>query len=333
MRKLLVICGPTATGKTELGMYLAKMLAAGPKGSGPGGEIVSADSRQIYKGMDIGTGKDLPKKSKIQKLQDSKLEYGFFNITGVRMWGYDIVEPNEDFSVARYINTANLIIKDIWRRNKLPILVGGTGFYIKGVVDGIPTASVPKSLRIREKFKDKLVKELQDVLRKFDAKRFASMNESDKNNPRRLVRAIEIYKSKYKFEYKKHSEPNFNTLFIGLTTTKQILDRRIEKRVRNRLQVGFEDEIRNLLKAGITWDNQAMQALGYRQWQEFFTTSAKSVRNQREFAIESWIRSEKQYAKRQLIWFKKDNRIKWFDIKEKDYVVRVEKLVREWHNN
>jgi len=212
-------------------------------------------------------------------------------------------------------------------------LVGGTGFYIKGVVDGIPTASVPKSLRIREKFKDKLVKELQDVLRKFDAKRFASMNESDKNNPRRLVRAIEIYKSKYKFEYKKHSEPNFNTLFIGLTTTKQILDRRIEKRVRNRLQVGFEDEIRNLLKAGITWDNQAMQALGYRQWQEFFTTSAKSVRNQREFAIESWIRSEKQYAKRQLIWFKKDNRIKWFDIKEKDYVVRVEKLVREWHNN
>src|SRR3990172_13293142 len=114
MKKLLVICGPTATGKTSLALQLANLLASGPKGSGPVGELVSADSRQVYRGMDIGTGKDLPKKArfKISDLRFKNNTIGYYEIEGVRIWGYDLIKPTEEFSVGKYVKIANNIIKD-----------------------------------------------------------------------------------------------------------------------------------------------------------------------------------------------------------------------------
>jgi tRNA dimethylallyltransferase len=132
--KLLVICGPTSTGKTILAISLAKKF---------NGEIVSADSRQVYKGLDIGTGKDLPKNAKIKYLWMKK--FGFYEIKGIKIWGYDLADPRHSFSVSQYLRFAERVISDISKRGKLPILVGGTGLYIKGVVDGIPTAEIPKN--------------------------------------------------------------------------------------------------------------------------------------------------------------------------------------------
>ena len=139
MNKLLVICGPTSTGKTTLAVDLAKKF---------NGELISADSRQVYKGMDIGTGKDLPKGAKIKLPWFQK--YGYYELNGVKIWGYDLAAPRHEFNVAQYIKFAERLISDISKRGKTPILVGGTGLYIKAVIDGISTASIPKNNLLRK---------------------------------------------------------------------------------------------------------------------------------------------------------------------------------------
>ena len=201
MNKLLVICGPTAMGKTSLAIRIAKKLtASGPEGSGPAGEIVSADSRQVYSGMDIGTGKDLPAGAKIRYPWFRK--YGFYEVDGVKIWGYDITDPRHEFSVAQYLKIAHHIIDDIAKRKKFPILVGGTGLYIKGVIDGIPTAAVPPSESLRKNLEES-VDELYEKLSQMDSLKAASLNSSDRRNPRRLIRAIEI--AQYQLTQKNYS--------------------------------------------------------------------------------------------------------------------------------
>ena len=159
-QKLLVICGQTGTGKTSLAIFLAKKF---------NGELISADSRQVYKGLDIGTGKDLDEVKK----------------SNVRVWGYDLVDPKKNFSVGNYIKFAQKTISDIQKRGKLPILVGGTGLFIKGVIDGIPTAFVPRNMKLRKNLEDKSPNELFEMLAHMDPIRAGAMNVSDRLNPRR----------------------------------------------------------------------------------------------------------------------------------------------------
>ena len=155
-QKVLVVCGPTGVGKTSLALRLAKKFD---------GEIISADSRQVYKEMDIGTGKDHPEEMKIHLI--------------------DVVIPNQEFSVAQYVDLAWKAIKDIWKREKLPIIVGGTGFYIKGLIDGIETLGVPPDWKLRKKLSNLDIKKLREILEKTCPERMRGMNESDRNNPRR----------------------------------------------------------------------------------------------------------------------------------------------------
>lgn len=306
MKKLLVICGPTATGKTSLAIKLAKKF---------NGELISADSRQIYRGLDIGTGKDLRKIPK-----------------WATVWGYDLEGPKEEFSVSKYMAFANKAIENIWSKDKLPILVGGTGLYIKAVVDGIPTASVPRNNALREKLKIKSAGELYEVLAQMDPIHAGSMNTSDRKNPRRLVRAIEI--ALWKLEDSRRSEVSFihnktgkpDVLFVGLIASKEKLFDNIEKRVDKRIAAGLEDEIKSLLSSGITWKMQSMSSLGYRQWKEFFENTKS-----KEAVINDWKKEEKRYARRQITWFKKDRRLQWFDITEPEFQNKVEKLVKKWY--
>lgn len=304
--KILVICGPTAIGKTTLGLSLAKNF---------NGEIVSADSRQVYKHMDIGTGK----------------EWG----DGIKIWGYDLVEPTENFSVFEYYKFAKSKISDIWSRNKLPIIVGGTGLYIKSLIDGIPTVDIPKNDNLRKTFISMSVLELFDKLAVLDSAKAASLNSSDKKNSRRLIRAIEIamwniengQQKKVVESRKEILDKDIKTLLIGLTAPKETFIKYIENRVEKRMNEGFIDEVENLLKLGVSWKNQSMNSLGYKEVEGFF----KAGLTYEEF-IEKWILNEMKYIKRQLTWFRKDKRIKWFDITDKKYPINVEKLVKIWDN-
>lgn len=316
-KKLLVVCGPTATGKTKLAIDLARKF---------NGELISADSHQVYKGMDIGTGKDVPQNSEIKYLQ--KIKYGFYEIENVKVWGYDLVKPTEDFSVAGYFEIAKEVISNIWGREKLPIIVGGTGLYIKSTIDGIETSTVPRNPRLREELNGKEVDDLFNMLFKLDKKKAKSLNMSDKNNPRRLVRAIEI--SKYL-----KSNPNFEMpdkqkydsfLMVGLDTDKEILNNKIRERVNMRIKNGFEKEVKSLLQKGIDWKYQSMQGMGYRQYEKYY----KGLVSKSEF-INEWFLEECRYSRRQTTWFKKDKRVVWFDVSEQNFASKVENEVQSWY--
>lgn len=318
MDKLLIICGPTATGKTGLALHLANKFD---------GELVSADSRQVYKMMNIGTGKDLPK-----DVASPKRHFRLgpsYEIEDVKVWGYDLVSPGKDYSVAQYVKFARKVIKNILSRKKLPILVGGTGLYIDGVVDGIETMSVPKNKKLRERLEDRSAGELFEQLAQIDPIKAASMNSSDKKNPRRLVRAIEVAQWGIKGKKMRKIEPfKIDTLFIGVKVDRKILEKDVDKRIENRVKEGIEDEIKKLLKKGISWGDQSMNTLGYKEWRGYFKGKKK-----KEKVIRDWELDEKRYAKRQMTWFKKDKRIKWFNRESKSYFENIEKEVAKWYKN
>jgi len=342
MNKLLVICGSTATGKTKLALHLAKVLTSDKKGSGLKGELVSADSRQIYEGLDIGTGKDIPKNAKyILPPGKRGLELGgYYQIGESKIWGYDLADPKREFSVAQYVKIADEIIEDIWSRNKLPILVGGTGLYIKAIVNGIPTISIPKNRRLRKSLERMKRTELFEMLARIGPMKAASMNYSDKRNPRRLVRAIEVAQWKLKNKLKEDdSRKRFSTLVIGLKAEKRVLSERISKRVKARVEMGLEKEIENLLKKGVTWKHQSMDSLGYKQWKAYFEkhlvreVSASEKEKDRNKVIKRWEKEESRYSKKQMTWFRRDKRIEWFDISSPEWQKSVVKLAKEWYKD
>lgn len=298
--KLLVIVGPTAVGKTELALDLAKKF---------GGELISADSRQVYRKMDIATGKE-------------KERY-----KNVPVYLIDVVGPKESFSVAQFTMMAEKVIVDIHKRGKLPILVGGTGLYIKAVIDGIDTIGVPPNQPLRAAYARKTTDELFEVLLHLNPELASRLNPSERKNKQRLIRKIEIEQKQSKFKYKSKKKREFDVLFVGLTAAKDVLKERIWKRVDGWVKEGIEKEIKSLLDSGVTWQNQSMSALGYRQWRPYFEQKAT-----REQVIKKWKSEEWQYARRQMTWFRKDKRICWFDVIEDGWRHKVEKLAENWYD-
>ncbi len=309
MKKLLVICGPTATGKTSLGLHLAKKFQ---------GEIISADSRQVYKGMDIATGKDIG---------GGKWIKDHWEIEGVPFWLLDVVEPNEEFSVAHFTDLAWEKIKNIWQRKKLPILVGGTGFYIKTIIEDIPSKGIPPNWSLRKQLELKSIGSLFEELAELDSFRAGQMNSSDRQNKRRLIRAIEVARWRVANRLQETKKlPQFDFLLIGLRAPLKNLYQKIDKRVDEHLQMGAENEMKKLLEKGFSWKLPSMSAMGYQEWQAKFENKAtiKEV-------VTRWKFDEHAYARRQMTWFRKDRRIKWFDIQKKRWQDKVEKEVFIWY--
>lgn len=320
-KKLLVIVGPTATGKTDLAIKIAKKV---------GGELVSADSRQVYKFMDIGTGKDLPKGVKFKRPFFSGVG-GYYMIEGVRVWGYDLVDPRKPFSVSKYQKIAKKIARDVWKRKKLPILVGGTGLYIKSVLKEIETVGIPRNENLRKNIKRNTVEELYNQLANLDPVKAGEMNSSDRKNPRRLIRGVEIamWEIDHKGKRKKKNTTfleNLNVLKIGLNIPQRELKEKIGERVLSRVKKGFDEEVKKLLRKKIPKVSQAFDSIGYKQWKKYL--EGKYTKKE---AIDVWAKEEEKYSKRQLTWFKKEIDVNWYDPTIKKYPGNVEKNVFSWY--
>jgi tRNA dimethylallyltransferase len=241
-----------------------------------------------------------------------------------------VAEPNYKFTVADYLGCVNLVTEDIWRRGKLPIMAGGTGFYIKAAVDGIETLGVPPDWELRKQLSNLEIKKLRRILEGICPERLRGMNKSDRQNPRRLIRAIEIAQKRFMkpVSMRSNTKTKPDILFIGLTAPYRILYSRIDERVRERVRQGVEEEIKTLLKTGYSWKNSVLKmTIGYRQWQNYFNHEGT-----KEEAIKSWQLAEHGYTRRQMTWFKKDKRIEWFDISSKNWPPKLETLVGKWYN-
>ncbi|MCL4364228.1 tRNA (adenosine(37)-N6)-dimethylallyltransferase MiaA [Patescibacteria group bacterium] len=308
---LIIITGQTATGKTKLALEYAKKYD---------GELVNFDSRQVYQYLDIITGKDLPAKTG--------------NGSGL-VWLYDVVKPDQYYSSFEYVKDVQIVIKDIINRGKTPILVGGSYFYLKHLLYGFDY-KVPPDFKLRKELNKKSVEQLQDILNKIDDKSLNQMNNSDRNNPRRLIRRIEIEKCNSSTKIPSLSslrkqgsrlkmnmidripayagmtkgEKNFSQIFIGLRyMDKEKLRLAIKLRVEKRLKQGAIKEVKRLLTMGYKKTDPGLKTIGYKQIVEYL----EGVTNESQ-AVENWITAEVQYAKRQYTFMKKDNNILWKEI-------------------
>lgn len=316
MNKLLVILGPTATGKTDLAIRLAKKL---------NGELIACDSRQLYKGLDIGTGKEPNQKSQIKK------HNRFWEIGGVKVWMYDVVSPKKQYDVSRFIKDSQGVLNDLFSREKLPIIVGGTGLYLKGLLEGFSNINIPENKELRRELSSLTIKQLQRKLESLSPTAFAKLNNSDQKNPRRLIRSIELvvmypYSSKPEFSNSKFQ--GFNVLKIGLTAPRPALNARIDSRILSRLDQGMIEEAENLHKHGLSLKRMNELGLEYGLLAELITKQITRA----EFIIKLQTKIH-QYAKRQLTWFRRDSQIHWFDVTYKNWDQKVEKQVIAWYNS
>jgi len=280
LSKLVVILGPTAVGKTALSVKLAKKF---------NGEIVSADSRQVYKGMDIGTGKITKKEMK-----------------GIPHHLLSVVSPRIKFTAARYKKLAHKTIKQIIRNNHIPFLVGGTGFYLQTITDNIIIPQVKPDWKLRAELEKLNTQKLFQLLKKKDGRRAKTI---DSKNRRRLIRALEIIeKTKQPIPVFKKNKAEFDLLIIGIKKSQQDLKKLIEKRLYKRLKQGMITEIKRLKKQGLSWKRLEEFGLEYRFIAQYLQN--KITHNQ---MIDKIQKESEHYTKRQMTWFKRDKRIHWIN--------------------
>jgi tRNA dimethylallyltransferase len=282
--KVIVILGQTATGKSDLAVKIAKKVS---------GEVISADSRQVYKGLDLGTGK-------INKKEMQNIPHHLLDVTN----------PKNKFSAAEYKKLADTKIKEIISRGKVPIICGGTGFYIDAVVNGIIFPEVLPNEKLRKTLNKRSALELFKMLQKLDKARAKNI---DSKNKVRLIRAIEIVEVLDKVPEIKQTVPIYEFTKIGLFLPAEILKNKINKRLLARIKVGMIEEIENLHKNGLSWKRMEEMGLEYRYIAQYLQKKIS-----REEMLQKLNSEIYKYAKRQMIWFKRDKKIKWFDAADKN---------------
>ncbi len=286
--KIIVVLGPTASGKSALAVKIARLI---------NGEVISADSRQVYRGLDIGSGK-------ITKRE----------MRGVPHHLLDVANPKRQFSVVQYRKLALYAITDIVKRGKVPILCGGTGFYIQSIISGIILPEVPPNPKLRKKLETKGAIELFAMLKELDPRRSA---EIDANNSLRLIRAIEIATVLGYVPPVKVEPSHFDVLQIGISIDRDTLREKITTRLTKRMKKGMLAEGRHLHADGLSWKRMCALGLEYRAMADLLTGT--TTRTEMVHAV---ITESMQYAKRQMTWFKRDKTIKWFAANEQTKILK-----------
>ncbi|MDF2820066.1 MAG: hypothetical protein K0R15_507 [Clostridiales bacterium] len=308
-KPLIILTGPTAVGKTKLSIDLAKLINA---------EIISADSMQVYKHMDIGT-------AKITKEE----------MDGIKHYLIDEIEPYEEFSVSEFQIRAKEYLEEIYSKGKIPIIVGGTGFYIQSILYDIEFSKTEVKTEYRNQLYD-LAKEkgnefLHSKLKQIDP---VSADKINPNNVKRVIRAIEYFEQT-KTRISDHNEMQsqnispYNFIYFVLSNEREVLYDRINKRVDKMIEDGLIDEVKGLDSKGYTKDMVAMKGIGYKEVLEYLEGTISY-----DDAIEIIKQNSRHYAKRQLTWFKREKEVHWVDIHElknnyKNILTFIVKIVEE----
>lgn len=295
---ILIITGPTASGKSGLAIECAKIF---------NGEIISADSMQIYKNLNIGTAKP-------SKTEQAEVNHHLI----------DVAEPSDDFSVSDFVSLSKKVIEDITKRGKLPIIVGGTGLYIKSLIYPYSFCSAPKNEEIRDKYKKILEEKGKEYL--FELLKTKDLTSSQKihiNDTKRVIRALEICditnNTKTGLNKEENLEKQYNTIFVVLNPDREVLYDRINKRVEKMFEMGLLDEFDSIIKNDKKLNNncQSMQAIGYKEL--FDLKEEKITKDECKELIKQHTRN---YAKRQITFMKGFADAVWFDpIKQKDEII------------
>jgi tRNA dimethylallyltransferase len=293
--KIVVVVGPTASGKSDCAVCVAKEFD---------GEVVSADSRQVYKGLDIGTGKITPEE-----------------MQGIPHHLLDVADPQTQCTVSDYKKLADHAINDIIQRGKLPILCGGTGFYIQAVVDNITLPEVSPNTELRKQLKEKPAVELFALLKEKDPE-YAEV--IDKYNSHRLIRALEIVETLGSVP-PIQSAPQYHSLQIGISTDNDTLRKKIKERLLKRIDQGMIEEVKQLHGEGMSWERMEEFGLEYRYIARYLQGKLSHEEMVEKLYNEIW-----HYAKRQKTWFKKDARIQWFSVTDTESIFKeVELFVKK----
>ncbi len=303
--KISILVGPTAVGKTSISVAVAKAMNC---------EIISADSAQVYKYMDVGTAKIKP-----EEMQD------------IKHYMIDEVYPDENFSVAEFRERAETYIKEISAKNKLPLIAGGTGLYINSLLNNLDFTPAVSDEAFRNEMQQQAEEKgneyVHGLLEPIDPTSYSKLHPND---VRRVIRALEVYKYtgkpiSYFQEESKKIPPRYNYSYLGLTMDRQKLYDRIDKRVDIMMQQGLIDEVKKLLDMGYTKDLVSMQALGYKEIINYL---------EGEYTLEEAVtiikRDSRHYAKRQLTWFRRDERIEWVNLDDYTSLEAVTEKIKKY---
>ena len=304
--KIISVVGPTAVGKTSFVLDLSEKILENKAYAGI--DLISADSRQVYQGLEIISGADVP--SNFSLNTDQKLIYPFYTKNKINLHGVSIVSPDKEWSVIHFQDLAWEIIKLAKKKNRLVIVIGGTGLYHDQLLNLDTSLRIKPNDKVRQKAERMKLEDLQNWAEKVNPARLVKMNNSDKNNPRRLIRVIEIGLKKSKVNISDSSAQEFEQIYIGLNQDLEKIAEKIKKRVFGRFSDQAINEIKQLQEKYNDWSLPAFSALGVSEVGQYLNDFFS-----KEECLALWSLHEFQYAKRQLTWWRNRN-VVWFKIDE-----------------